>query len=133
MEQMVDTVKTVTLQASPPKVNVREKVPASSVAPVAAASDDAGFVSSSIRVDNLQNVAILEYRSAEGEVLQQYPSQQQIEAFQRARALERRVAEAAEATPAPAQQETTIVAADSAPVAEAAPAAADTSTTSVIV
>ena len=46
-----------------------------------------GFVSSSIRVDNLQNVAILEYRSETGEVVQQYPAQSQIDAFKRAAVL----------------------------------------------
>ena len=43
-----------------------------------------GFVSSSIRIDNLQNVAILEYRSEKGEIIQQYPTQSQIDAFKRA-------------------------------------------------
>jgi len=46
------------------------------------------FVSSSIRVDNLQNVAILEYRSEAGEVVQQYPTQSQIEAFKNAARLQ---------------------------------------------
>ncbi|MCE9508526.1 MAG: hypothetical protein K8R48_09495 [Alphaproteobacteria bacterium] len=49
---------------------------------------DQGFVSSSIRVDNLQNVAILEYRSEKGEIIQQYPTQTQIDAFKRAAALQ---------------------------------------------
>ncbi len=47
--------------------------------------DPANFVSSRIRVDNLQNVAILEYRSSRtGEVVRQYPTQSQIQAFKRA-------------------------------------------------
>ncbi|MEZ0222986.1 MAG: hypothetical protein ACAH83_00405 [Alphaproteobacteria bacterium] len=37
-----------------------------------------------MRVDNLQNVAILEYRSSEGDVVRQYPTEAQIQAFKRA-------------------------------------------------
>ena len=48
-----------------------------------------GYVSSSIRVDNLQNVAILEYKSSEtGEIKEQYPTQKQIEAFKSAQKLQ---------------------------------------------
>jgi hypothetical protein len=63
-----------------------------------------GFVSSTIRVDNLQNVAILEYRSENGEVVQQYPTQSQIQAFRRAEHLQkvREEARAAEARAAAA-------------------------------
>ncbi len=39
------------------------------------------YVTSRIRIDNLQDVAILEYRSETGEVKDQFPTQKQIEAF----------------------------------------------------
>ncbi|TVQ85088.1 MAG: hypothetical protein EA357_01495 [Micavibrio sp.] len=49
------------------------------------------FISSRIRIDNLLDLAILEFRSHEtGEVLRQFPTERQIEAFQRAAQLETR-------------------------------------------
>ena len=46
------------------------------------------FVTSEIYVDNLQNIAILEYRSSQtGQVVQQYPNQAQINAFKAAQRL----------------------------------------------
>jgi len=81
---MVDAVNTVTLQSSTLRPQTQASV---SSAPAAepAPSEAPEFVSSSIRVDNLQNVAILEYRSSRtGEVVQQYPTQSQIDAFHRA-------------------------------------------------
>ena len=53
------------------------------------------YTSSSIRVDNLQDVAILEYRSETGEVKEQYPTQKQIAAFKTAQRLEAQKQEAA--------------------------------------
>jgi hypothetical protein len=61
-------------------------------------SETNNFVSSNIRMDNLQNVAILEYRSSKtGEVIQQYPNQAHIQAFKQAEKL------AAAIEPAPQQ------------------------------
>lgn len=52
--------------------------------------DHLEYVTSRIRVDSLQNVAILEYRSFDtGEILRQYPTEGQIQAFKRAQALEK--------------------------------------------
>lgn len=45
-----------------------------------------GFLS--IRMDDRINKAILEYRSTEGEVIKQYPSESQIRAFMRSSELE---------------------------------------------
>lgn len=61
------------------------------------APQNAEVVSSHIRVDNIQNVTILEYVSSKtGEVVQQYPTQAQINAFKRAESLlSRRQAETA--------------------------------------
>ncbi len=58
-------------------------------APVPAPSlSSIDFVTSGIYVDNLQNVAILEYRSSQtGEVIRQYPDQAQINAFKAAERL----------------------------------------------
>jgi hypothetical protein len=52
------------------------------------AIDTSNIVTSRIRVDNLQNVAILEYISSQGQVVQQYPSPAQIRAFKRAEQLQ---------------------------------------------
>jgi hypothetical protein len=60
------------------------------------------FFESRIRMDNLQNVAILEIRSSEGEVVNRYPTEQQVAAFRRAEEL--RDAAASEAHQAQAQQ-----------------------------
>jgi len=81
---MVDVVNTVSSIQNTPLRSVSQSV--SVVAPAEAAqSVNADFVSSRIRVDNLQNVAILEYVSSKtGQVIQQYPSQSQIDAFKRA-------------------------------------------------
>lgn len=70
----------------------RKQAPDTSVsspppAEVVSRSSDQDFVSSYIRVDNLQNVAILEYRSETGEVKEQYPNPKQIEAFRQAERL----------------------------------------------
>ena len=105
--------------------NTTLKADAQSSAPAtpapAASSSNANFVTSGIRVDNLQNVAILEYRSSEtGDVIQQYPNQAQINAFKAAQHL----AEQAKSQAAPAvHHESTAAAPQQAAVpAPAAPA-----------
>lgn len=64
-----------------------------------------------IRVDNVRNVTLLEYRNGDGEVVQQFPTEAQIRAFKSAERLqEHRRAEAAKESskpataPAPQQQ-----------------------------
>lgn len=87
---MVEVVNSVSLvQSTTLKANAQSgNASAASATTVSQAAAQSGtFVSSSIRVDNLQNVAILEYRSSEGEVVQQYPNQSQIDAFKRAQLL----------------------------------------------
>ncbi len=43
------------------------------------------FTTSSIRVDNLLDLAILEFRASDtGDILRQYPTEQQLQSFQRA-------------------------------------------------
>ena len=84
---MVDAINMLVMQSSLPGFTPRSAgTPVSeSILPIA----DLNFISSSIRVDNLQNVAILEYRSSKtGEVLQQFPTQAQIEAFKHAEQLQ---------------------------------------------
>lgn len=84
MEKMVEAIISVpSALASSSKTTSRSEATVVSTEAVQKASQK-NFVSSSIRVDNLQNVAILEYRSEAGEVVQQYPSQSQIEAFKNA-------------------------------------------------
>ena len=83
---MLDAVSALPLQGTSPGSKPRDVVVPTPVEFVQKRSDG-GFVSSSIRVDNLQNVAILEYRSETGEVVQQYPAQSQIDAFKRAAVL----------------------------------------------
>ena len=100
---MVDAVNTVSLQGSALRSSPQGASVASDVAAVSAASS-ADFVTSGIVVDNLQNMAILEYRSSKtGEIIQQYPTQAQIEAFKSAEAL--RHAAANQKAPAPPQPE----------------------------
>lgn len=87
---MLDAVNNLTLQSSTASSGTR------GVAAVAAPEADqrkaGNFVTSSIRVDNLQNFAILEYRNQSGQVVKQYPTQAQIDAFKNAqRLLEKRI------------------------------------------
>lgn len=57
-----------------------------------AQTDLPNFISPRIRVDNNLDMAILEFRSsATGDVIQQYPTEQQIRAMQRAAELEARI------------------------------------------
>lgn len=138
---MIDAVGTLSVS----NTNLRASSQAAVVSAAASTAGRAagGFVSSYIRVDNLQNIAILEVRETDtGEVLQQFPSKSQIQAFKRAEQLQRvreeapQVVEtsapsdistdgetAIEAAPAPAPQ--VVNTAPSAP----APVSADTATT----
>lgn len=125
---MVDAVSMISMSNA--TQGSRSQGAPSSDVPVASPPAEEDFVSSYIRVDNLQNVAILEYRSSRtGEVVQQYPTQTQIAAFKRAESIEaKRQQEAA------ASRQVTV--APSPPVETAAPAPAqtsDSSTTSVLV
>lgn len=80
---MVDVISAVSGQSSTLRLGSQSANASPPSEPAARAS--AELVSSHIRVDNLQNVAILEYRSSQtGEVVRQYPSQSQIDAFRRA-------------------------------------------------
>mgnify|MGYP001617853304 CR=1 FL=1 len=114
---MVEAVTLMTLQGTAPRQVSQAAVAASSAPP--AQSSDGEFVSSYIRIDNLQNVVILEYRSSKtGEVVDQFPTQAQISAFKHA---EQAAAPAAPSTaPAPA------------PEAASAPAAPANTTQSVL-
>lgn len=83
---MVDAVNIVSVQNNTSRLSSQRPsvfVPVTLSAPV-----QLEFTTSHIRVDNLQNVAILEYLSSNGEVVRQYPSQAQISAFKRAEQLQ---------------------------------------------
>ncbi|TNE31866.1 MAG: hypothetical protein EP349_03255 [Alphaproteobacteria bacterium] len=71
-------------------LNVRNSAQAVSAPETSGSVRNESFISSRIRVDNLLDLAILEYRSQEGEVIRQFPTQGQIQAFQRAAELEHR-------------------------------------------
>ena len=71
-------------------LNVRNSAQPVSVPEVSGNVKNESFISSRIRVDNLLDLAILEYRSQEGDVIRQFPTQGQIQAFQRAAELDRR-------------------------------------------
>jgi len=84
---MVDAINMLTMQSTMPRFTPRDAC--ISVSENSLQIADIDFVISSIRVDNLQNVAILEYRSGKtGEVMQQFPTQTQIEAFKHAEQLQ---------------------------------------------
>ena len=84
MVELIGAVSSVN-NAPPPKASIRER----EAAPVIPRNvSEINFVNSGIFVDNLQNVAILEYRASEtGELINQYPTQAQIDAFKSAQRL----------------------------------------------
>ncbi|TAL33972.1 MAG: hypothetical protein EPN97_08705 [Alphaproteobacteria bacterium] len=77
---MIESVSTLPVQGTA----LRSSPQSENVAPPSQIAAPSNFVSSRVRVDNLQNVAILEYRSSEGDVVRQYPTEAQIQAFKRA-------------------------------------------------
>lgn len=84
---MIEAVTSSVLSGGARKQALDASVSSPPPAEVTSRGPDQDFVSSYIRVDNLQNVAILEYRSETGEVKEQYPNQKQIEAFRQAERL----------------------------------------------
>lgn len=81
---MIEAISTLSVQSAALRANPPS---ASSFSPVQQASaPNMGFLS--IRMDHSINKAILEYRSTEGEVIKQYPSESQIRAFVRSSELE---------------------------------------------
>lgn len=91
---MIEAVSTLSVQSAALRANTQSSASfvASTPAPRA---PDMGFLS--IRMDDTINKAILEYKSSEGEVIRQYPSESQIRAFQRSSELQQKRAEAASA------------------------------------
>lgn len=77
---MIESVSTLPVQGTA----LRSSPQSDNAAPPSQIAAPSNFVSSRVRVDNLQNVAILEYRSSEGDVVRQYPTEAQIQAFKRA-------------------------------------------------
>ncbi|MCK4945835.1 MAG: hypothetical protein KAS59_06190 [Alphaproteobacteria bacterium] len=134
---MVDAINMLTMQSTMPRFTPQDACV--SVSENSLQIADIDFVISSIRVDNLQNVAILEYRSGKtGEVMQQFPTQVQIEAFKRAEQLQIAQKQALQqvtqhnTTPivdAPTIETPTIQAPPSAPVFQSAPSPAPVTNT----
>lgn len=112
---MIDPIGPVSFQSSP------SRPAGDSPAPAPARAQDLEVVTSRIRVDNARNVAFLEYISPRtGQVVRQYPSEKQIQAFRQA---EKIVAEARKPSTAAASPS---VEASEADVALAAPLAPTT-------
>lgn len=98
---MIETVSTSSVQNAALRAAPQASGSSRSVEPVSKANEF--FVSSRIRMDNLLDLAILEYRNTNsGDVIRQYPSESQIRAFQRAAELEAEF-EPAETSPVPVE------------------------------
>ncbi len=133
---MIEAVGTSSVNLAALRSASQGPVSASFAATPAASSASQYFISSRVRMDNLLDMAILEVRAAEtGDIIRQYPTENQIRAFQRASELDARQTEAASSQAQRArqeallQQETAAVHASSvqvqaAPVAQQAPAPA---------
>lgn len=84
---MIETVGTSSVQSTAVRAQPAASASSRAVEPVSKANEF--FVSSRIRVDNLLDIAILEYRDGgSGEVIRQYPSEFQIRGYQRAQELQ---------------------------------------------
>lgn len=106
---MIDTVSTLSVNSSSARYIPSAAI--SAVSPIAEAPSALThheFSSSAIRVDNLQNAVILEYRSSEGEVVRQYPTQSQIEAFHAAERIRTHTTSEAPSAPTPQEAPATV-------------------------
>ncbi|MDI1229328.1 MAG: hypothetical protein PSY14_16740 [bacterium] len=81
---MIESISTLSVQSSVLRYQPQSNTDS---APATQAVSAPEFATSRIRVDNLQNIAILEVISEEGDVIRQYPSESQIKAFKRAESL----------------------------------------------
>lgn len=100
----------VGINGGAPIQNAQVAIPAAPTPETPARVPRESFTSSRIRVDNFLDLAILEVRSQEtGDIIRQYPTERQIEAFQRAAELDSRRSDAAEnsANNAPSVSSTT--------------------------
>lgn len=98
---MIETVGTSSIQSTAVRAQPAASASARAAEPVSKANEF--FISSRIRVDNLLDIAILEFLDGgSGEVIRQYPSESQIRGYQRAQELQaEKAAAAADAAPAP--------------------------------
>jgi hypothetical protein len=79
---MIDAIGTSNVQATALRASSQS---ASRYATAPVESNSGGFVTSRIRVDNLLDIAILEVRSSDtGDVIRQFPTEYQIQVFERA-------------------------------------------------
>ena len=79
---MIEAVSTLSVQNSALKAQTQNAQVVTYSEPVERA--EGAFINSRVRVDNLLNVAILEYRNSGGEVIRQYPSKSQLRGYERA-------------------------------------------------
>ncbi len=90
---MIGAVSTTPTPAQVLQANARKPSGTVTAEPVVS---DARFIGSRIRVDNLADIAILELLSSEtGDVIRQFPTEQQIRGYQRAARLEQQAAQQA--------------------------------------
>lgn len=124
---MIEAVSTLSVQNTSLKAPSQQGASASTQiasveAPAPVASQN--FVVSRIRVDNLRDVAFLEYVSSDsGKVIRQYPNEKQINAYERAGQLEQQApAQSSESKPSvtPAQTPAVVEKAQVAAVSEPA-------------
>jgi hypothetical protein len=120
--EMIESVSTSPVQSPA----LRSSPQSTNAAPAAAVANPSNFISSRVRVDNLVNVAILEYRNSDGAVVRQYPTPAQIQAFKRAEHLAREHVQDVKLEQPVHTQAPSSNAAPSAPAS--APAAADNAT-----
>lgn len=93
---MIEAVGTSTANLAALRNASQSSVAASFVAAPVADSNSKFFISSRVRMDNLLDIAILEFRATDtGDIIRQYPTENQIRAFQRASELDTRQADAA--------------------------------------
>lgn len=81
---MIESISTLSVQSSVLRYQPQSNTDSAQITPAVSAPE---LGTSRIRVDNLQNIAILEVISEEGDVIRQYPSESQIKAFKRAESL----------------------------------------------
>lgn len=96
---MIEAVSTLSVQSAALRANPQSSSSFAAVKEVSA--PNMGFLS--IRMDDRINKAILEFRSSEGEVIKQYPSESQIRAFIRSSELVENKPSKSDKQPAPAE------------------------------
>ncbi len=85
---MIEAVGTLSVQSNALRSQPQNNIAA--ISAESAGSPQGAFINSRVRVDNLLDVAILEFRNSGGEVIRQYPSKAQLRGYERAAELKDR-------------------------------------------